>query len=103
MRREGCSREIPDDAVLCPYCGQRVISSDQTVASPPPVRKRTGIWAVIIAILTIAVVCFGCMSCWAVGTTTPSHKAASTGQAARADTTACIKIEGRPFGARRPF
>ena len=88
MRCDSCSREIPDDAVLCPYCGQAV---RREVPPPPPVpqpRKRTGTWIAIVALVTIAVVCFVCVLCAAFGTTTPSYKAASTAEAAARQTEA---------------
>jgi hypothetical protein len=88
MRCLACNRDIPDDAVLCPYCGQSVVRSDQTVPSARPVTKRAGIWILVIAILVATGVCFVCVVCWAIGTTTPSYKATSTAMAAARQTEA---------------
>ena len=88
MQCQSCNRDIPDDAVLCPYCGQTVSREEPPPTSAPQVRKRTGTWVVIIAILAIAVVCLVCMLCAAFGTTTPSYKATSTVRAAARQTEA---------------
>ncbi len=90
MQCQNCHRDIPDDAVLCPYCGQTVSRAVSPPPSAPPVRKRTGIWVVIIAILAIGVVCIVCLLCAAFGSTTPSYKATSTAQAAARQTEAAL-------------
>jgi hypothetical protein len=88
MQCRNCNRDIPGDALLCPYCGESVASSDETLAPAPPAAKRTGIWVAVIAILAVALVCFSCLLCAALGTTTPSYEATSTAQAAARQTEA---------------
>lgn len=70
MLCESCGREIPNDAVLCPYCGQAVRREVPPTPPVPPPRKRTATWIAIAALITIAVVCFVCVLCAAFGTTT---------------------------------
>jgi hypothetical protein len=88
MRCKACQCQIPDDALLCPYCGHSVPSPEPTVAPAKSAQKRTGIWVVVIALATVALVCFVCVLCWALSTATPSYKAASTAMAAAHQTEA---------------
>ena len=62
-----CGNKLPDDAVFCPFCGEKVQfeaapAVQETAAEEPPVaaavqtkKKKTGFIAAIIAVVIIAV------------------------------------------------
>jgi len=50
MKCPKCSKEIPDDAVLCPYCGA-LIKDKRTLARNIRARRKnlsSGIWLILI-------------------------------------------------------
>ncbi len=62
-----CGNKLPDDAVFCPFCGEKVLveaasAAQLSVAEEPPVvaaaeplkKKKTGLIAAIIAVVIIA-------------------------------------------------
>lgn len=86
MQCQNCNREIPNDAVLCPYCGHRV-SREEPPPSVPPARKRMNSWMWVVVIGGIAIV--ACLACFALAvfqTSTPTYEATATAKAAARQT-----------------
>ena len=62
-----CGNKLPDDAIFCPFCGEKVqfeaapavqVSAAEeppVAAAEPPKKKKTGLIAAIIAVVIIAV------------------------------------------------
>jgi hypothetical protein len=63
MQCKDCGREIPDDAILCPYCGKRVLEDKPAVSrtpEPPPAKRSSRLPGLITVIILGVVVTVAC-------------------------------------------
>ncbi|NIN66195.1 MAG: zinc-ribbon domain-containing protein [Anaerolineae bacterium] len=105
MQCQSCNRDIPDDAALCPYCGQTVSSEEPPPPSAPPAPSRTTgrIWVLIVAVAAVAIAaCLVCFICGVIGTSTPEYKATATARAV-ARRTEAARPSDTPMPPPTPF
>lgn len=87
-----CGREIPDDANLCPYCGEVIKGAEPPKPETPPptpqpytaAKKRGSRTSSFVLIAVIGVAIIACISCSICGETTgplPDHQTTATARA----------------------
>jgi len=89
MHCHRCGREIPEDANLCPYCGEVVKRIELPQPPVPPSMsstkmRKTGRTPLIVLLAVVSVIILACIGCFVYGqvvTSSPTYQATATARA----------------------